>query len=132
MSEGFLDALGAGGTDALADRECLPQVLGGLAAVAFLQVAAADSFQGACFLWRRADVAGDRQRPGVLVAGPAGGRGAERELAETVQRFGLAEQVAEVTEQRQGLPVAGRGGREVPRLCCTRPRSFSAWAWPSR
>ena len=114
--EGFPDAPGGGGADALVDRECLPQVRGGLAGVAVLEVAVADSFQGACFLWGRADVAGDGQRPGVLVAGLAGGRGAERELAEAVQRFGLAEPVAEVTEQRQGLLVAGGGGRVVPGL----------------
>jgi hypothetical protein len=99
----------------LVDRECLPQGCGSLAGVAFLQVAVADSLQGACLLWGRADVAGDGQRPGVLVAGLGGGRGAERELAEPVQRFGLAERVAEVSEQGQVLLVAG-GGRVVPDL----------------
>jgi hypothetical protein len=95
----FLDALGSGGADALVDRECLPQGCDGLAGVAFFQVAVADSLQCACFLWGRADVAGDGQRLAVLVAGPACGRDAERELAEPVQRFGLAEPVAEVSEQ---------------------------------
>ena len=84
----------AGAPDSLVDRECLLQVRSGLAEVAVLQVAVADSFQGAYFFWCRADLAGDGQRPGVLVAGPAGGRGAEREYAEAVQRFGLAEPVA--------------------------------------
>src|SRR5215831_13353123 len=116
VSEGFLDALGAGGADAVVDRKCLLQVPGGLAGVAFLEVAVADSFQGACFLGGCADVAGDGQRSGVLFAGLPGGRGAEREFAKTVQRFGLAEQVAEVTEQRQGLLVAGGGGRVVASL----------------
>jgi hypothetical protein len=32
-----------------------------------LQVAVADSLQGACFLWRRADVTGDGQRLAELV-----------------------------------------------------------------
>src|SRR6202050_5795310 len=96
----LLDALGAGGADALVDRECLPQGCDGLAGVAFLQVAVADSLQGACLLGGRADVAGDGQRPVVLVAGLGCGRGAERELAEAVQRFGLAEPVAEVLAQR--------------------------------
>ena len=66
------------------------------AGVAFLEVAVADSFQGACFLGGRFDVASDGQCLSVLVAGLAGGRGAEREFAEAVQRFGLAEPVAEV------------------------------------
>src|SRR5580693_5328396 len=79
-AESFLHALGAGGADALVDRECLPQRCDGLAGVAFLQVAVADSRQGACFLWGRADVAGDGQRPAVLVAGLGYGRGAEREF----------------------------------------------------
>ena len=114
--ESFLDALGAGGADALVDRECLPQGCDGLAGVAFLPVAVADSRQGACFLWGRADVAGDGQRPAVLVAGLGCGRGAEREFAEPVQRFGLAEPVAEVSEQGQGLLVAGGRGRVVPGL----------------
>ena len=77
IAEDFLDTIGARGTDALVDRECLLQVCGGLAGVAFLEVAVADSFQGACFLWGGADVAGDGQRLGVPVVGLAGGRGAE-------------------------------------------------------
>ena len=48
--EGLLDALGGGGADALVDRQCLPQVRGGLAGVGVLQVGLAESFQGACFL----------------------------------------------------------------------------------
>jgi hypothetical protein len=96
VPEGFLYVLGAGGADALVDGECLLQVCGGLAEVALSEVAVADSFEGACLLWGRADVASDGQRPGVLVVGLADGRGAEREFAETVQRFGLAEPVADV------------------------------------
>ena len=114
--EGFLDAPRGGGAETLVDGECLLQVRGGLAGVACLEVGVADAFQGACFLWGCADAAGDGQRLGVLVVSLAGGRGAERELAETVQRFGLAQLVAEVTEQRQGLLVAGGGGRMVPGL----------------
>jgi len=75
--EGLLDAPGRRGADALVDRECLLQRRGGLAGVALLEVAVADSFQGACFLGCRADVAGDGQRPGVLVTGLAGGPHAE-------------------------------------------------------
>ena len=40
----------------------------------------------------------------------------EAELAEAVERLGLAEQVAEIAEQRQGLLVAGGGGRVVAGL----------------
>src|SRR6516162_7554578 len=68
LAEGFLDALGSRCADALVDRECLPQVRGGLASVAVGEVTVADSFQGACFLWDRADLARDRERLGVLVA----------------------------------------------------------------
>src|SRR5215469_16739783 len=84
-----------GGSDALIDPECLAQVVQALAGVALLEVAAADSLEGACFLGCRADDAGDAQRPGVPVMGLAGGRRAERELSEPVQRLSLAEQVAE-------------------------------------
>jgi hypothetical protein len=73
-----LDAPGSWGADALVDRECLPKVCGALPGVAVLQVALAKSFQGACFLWGRADVAGDGQRLSVTLAGLAGGRGPGR------------------------------------------------------
>lgn len=42
--EGSLDALGAGSSDVLVDRECLPQVRGAVAGVAVLEVVLADSF----------------------------------------------------------------------------------------
>jgi hypothetical protein len=93
-----LDAPRGGGADVLVDRECLPQVRGGMAGVAVLQVGLAEPFQGACFLWGRAEVAGDGQRLGVTRTGLAGGRGTGRELAKAVERLGLAELVAEVTE----------------------------------
>ncbi len=70
--EGLLDSPGGGGANALVDRECLQQVRGGLAGVAVLQVALAESFQGACFLQGRAEVAGDGQRLGVVPAGLRG------------------------------------------------------------
>ena len=74
LLEGFLDALGGGmGSDALVDGECLLQVHRGLAGVAVVEVAAADAFQGARFIQRRADAAGDGQRLAVAVAGLAGG-----------------------------------------------------------
>ena len=49
IQEGLLDALGAGGSDALVDGECLLQVGGAVLIVAVFEAAAADSFQGACF-----------------------------------------------------------------------------------
>ena len=74
LLEGFLDVPGGGmGSDALVDGECLLQVHCGLAGVAVVEVAVADAFQGARFLQRRADVAGDGQRLTVVVAGVAGG-----------------------------------------------------------
>ena len=48
--EGFLDALGGGGADALVDRKGLPQADGGLGGVAVLKVAVAGAFQSTCFL----------------------------------------------------------------------------------
>ena len=57
--DGLLDSLRGGSVDALVDGECLLQVRGSLAGVAVLKVASAKSFQGACFFWGRADVAGD-------------------------------------------------------------------------
>ena len=108
--EGFLDAPRAGGADALVDRECLPQVRGGLAGVA----AVADAFQGACFFVGDAQVAGDGERLGMVLAGLLAVRGLGEQLAEVVQRFGLAEPCADFAEQVQGLPVAGSGGSVVP------------------
>src|SRR5580704_15734007 len=49
IREGLLNAPGAGGSDALVDGERLLQVGGAFLIVAVLEVAAADSFQGACF-----------------------------------------------------------------------------------
>ena len=70
-AEGFLDLPGTGGSDALIDRQCLPQVRGGLAAAAVVEVAVADALQGTCFLQGHAEITGDGERFGVLVAGPA-------------------------------------------------------------
>jgi hypothetical protein len=67
--EGLLDAAGGGGSDALVDRQCLPQAGGAFAGVAVLEVAAADSFQGTCFLKGSMEFAGDGQRLVVVVAG---------------------------------------------------------------
>src|SRR5215831_20452672 len=75
LAQGFLDALGAGGSDALIDPECLAQVVQALAGEAILKVAVADAFEGACFLKGDADVAGEDERLIVMVAGLAGGRG---------------------------------------------------------
>jgi hypothetical protein len=60
-----------------------------LAGVAVVEVAAADAFQGAGFLEGHAEVLGDRQRLGVLGAGPAWVGQPEGELAEPVERLGL-------------------------------------------
>jgi hypothetical protein len=61
MAEQYLlDALGAGCSDALVDTEGLPQASDACGCVAVLEVAAADAFQGARFLQRRA-----RARPSV-------------------------------------------------------------------
>ena len=77
-AEGFLDLPGTGSSNALIDRQCLPQVRGGLAAVTVLEVGAADALQGACFLEGHAEMTRDGERLGVLVAGPAAGGGAGR------------------------------------------------------
>jgi hypothetical protein len=60
----------SGSADALVDGQGLLQVRRAFAGVA-AQVAAADAFHGPCFLRRRAEFAGDGQRLGVVVAGPA-------------------------------------------------------------
>jgi Transposase, Mutator family len=64
----------------------------------------------------RANVTGDGQRLSVTLAGPRSVRGPGRELAEAVERLGLAEPVADVAKQRQGLLLAGGRGRIVPGL----------------
>ena len=127
--EGFLDALGGGGADALVDGQCLLQVLRGVAGVAVVEVAVADAFQGAGFLPGRAEVTGDGQRLGVLVAGLAGGLGPGRWLAELVQRFGLAEPVAEVAEQFEARWWLAAAALWSPVSCCTMPRSLRTQAW---
>src|SRR5262245_42851447 len=80
---GLLDAPGGGGADALVDRERMPQVRGGLAGVGVLEVGLAESFQGACFLERSADITrnGERLRmtiDGLLRHQPASASGAGR------------------------------------------------------
>jgi hypothetical protein len=71
LVEGFLDAPGAGGADALIDGKCLFQAGGGFAGVAVMQVAVSDALPGSCFLQRRAEVDGDGQRLDVVVTGLA-------------------------------------------------------------
>ena len=109
----MLDALGAGGSDALVNGERLLQVGGAFTGVAVLEVAVPDSFQRACFLQGGADLTGDGQRLAVVFAGLLAGRGPGRQLTKAVERFGLFVPLAEVAVQPQGLLVAGRGGRVV-------------------
>jgi hypothetical protein len=58
--------------DALVDREGLTQTILAFAVVAAVDVGPAESFEGACFFWGCADVAGDGQRPGVVLEGLRG------------------------------------------------------------
>jgi len=69
LAQGFLDPPGVRGANALADRQGLLPVRDSGAGVAVPEPAVAEAFQGACFLQRRADVAGDGQRLGVVVPG---------------------------------------------------------------
>ena len=71
LVKGFLDALGGGGCGVLVDGKCLFQAGGAVAVVAVAEVAVAGAFQGPCFLCGGADLAGDGQRLGVVVAGQA-------------------------------------------------------------
>src|SRR5215831_3403454 len=86
--QGVLDAPVAGIADALVDRECLSQARGPFAGVTVLEISVTDSFQGTCFLKRRAELAGDDERLMVMFAGLLGRRGPQRQLAEAVQRHG--------------------------------------------
>src|SRR5215469_14369928 len=114
LIEDLPNALRGVSPDALVDAECLTQVQGCFAAVAVVEVGPAESFQGVCLLEGHADIPRDGERPDVVLTGLAGGRGPAGELAEAVQRLGLAEPVTEIAEHRQGrLDVAG-GGRVVP------------------
>jgi hypothetical protein len=96
------------------DRERLLQVAGSLARFAVLEMAAADSFQRACFRHRQADASGNGERLGVVVPGLAGGRRAGGQLAEAVECFGLADAVAQFPVHGEGLGVAGEGGTRLP------------------
>jgi hypothetical protein len=69
LAQGFPDPLGVRGADALVDGQGLLPVRGGVAGVAVLEQAVAEAFQGAGFLRRSADLAGDGQRLGVVFAG---------------------------------------------------------------
>jgi hypothetical protein len=72
-----LHAPGPGGPDVLIDLQGAPEVRGGFGGV-LVEKAAADSFQRACFLKRRAKLAGDSERLTVVAAGLPGRRGLER------------------------------------------------------
>jgi hypothetical protein len=113
LPEGFLNAPGAGGSDASVDHQRLLQVGDTFAVVAVLEVAVADAFQGACFLQRRAKVAGDGQRLAVVVAGLQGLGSSGRQFAEPVQHVSLAAPVTEVAEELEGLVVADGSSRVI-------------------
>ena len=74
-AQGFLDAAGVGGFEALLDRLGLLEVGPGVGGVGVLEMAVADSFQCVCFLLGGTDVAGDGQRLAVVLAGLLAGRG---------------------------------------------------------
>ena len=71
-----MHAPGIGGPDALVGRECVPQLRGSFDRV-LAEKAPADSFHSACFLERRAKLAGDGERLTVVPAGLLGRRGPE-------------------------------------------------------
>src|SRR5215475_1070501 len=110
--EGLLDAPCGRRTDALVDRQRLPQVRDGLAGVSVPQAGLPEPFQGACFLRGQADVTGDGQRLVMTLASLAGGRCPGRQLAEAVKRLSLAEPVAKVAEYVQS-PLVARGRAPV-------------------
>ena len=112
-AQGFLDALGAGASDALVDREGPLEVGGGVAGFGVAQVTVADSLQGPCLLQGCADLTGDSERLAVVLARLASGRGPGRELAEAVQHLGLAVRFAGVAQQPQRLTVAVGGSGVV-------------------
>ena len=93
IAESVLDTPGAGGTDSLVNGECLLQMGGSFADVVVVEVASADSLERACFLERRAEVPGYGQCLAVMVAGLLTLRRSGHELAEAVQRFGLAVEI---------------------------------------
>jgi hypothetical protein len=66
-----LHAPGIGRPDVLIDLQSVPEVRGGFGRV-LVEKAAADSFQRACFLKRRANLAGDGERLTVVAAGYLG------------------------------------------------------------
>ena len=72
LAQGLLDALIARGSEALVDRQCLPQGCVGLAGAAVVEVAVADSFQGPCLLQGCAEIPGEGQGLGVVFAGLGG------------------------------------------------------------
>jgi hypothetical protein len=92
----------------------LAQVSGGFAGVAVAELAVAGAFEDTCFRQWCSDVAGDGQRPAVVLAGLPGGWGSRHQIAKVVQCRGLAVPVAKLYVYLESLLVAGRGGRVVP------------------
>ena len=82
-----------GDPDVLVDLQGLPQMRGGPGPVT-AEKAAADPFQGACFLQRRANLTGDGEGLMVVAGCLLGRRRPQRQLAEAVQRLGQALPVA--------------------------------------
>ena len=94
IAEGLLDTSGTGGSDPLVDRQGLAQACSTVAGLAIMEVASADTLQGACFFHRRGDVGGDRK--GLLVTGAGVGRrsGCQRQLTHVVENLSFPEPVA--------------------------------------
>jgi len=131
LAQGLVNAPGAGGSEAVVDRQCLPQRRGSLAGAAVMEVAGADS-------WAQASSSGARrgrghgQGLGVVVASLAAVRGAGQQLAQVVERLGLAVAPADAPEEFQGLAEADGGGRVVLVSRCKIPSSSRMPAAPAR
>jgi hypothetical protein len=81
VCEGFLGAARIGGSDALVNGEGPAEGCGAFGELASEEVAATDATQGARFLQRCAYLAGDGERPRVVVTGSVTGRGLAEQLA---------------------------------------------------
>ena len=87
LAQGFLDALRGGCSDALVNRESLPQVPVPFAGITVLEVGSAEPFVGVRLL-EGAPMSRDGERVSVVAAGLAGFGGSGGQLAEVVQCIG--------------------------------------------